>query len=157
MGHFRHIGITCAVVVALILPATAASATGPRPVRAATVAELQAEIGAAESSSASAALRALTAAEAAARARAEADAASARSAALAVQAAEAEEEAGVRRARLGAIASGLYRSAGDGPILAQLLTTADPDSLLGRLGVLERVGQASARSAHAARAAAGVA
>ncbi|QEW02662.1 hypothetical protein [Microbacterium lushaniae] len=153
-GHIRHIGLACAVVLTLVLPATAASAAVPRPVRAWAVGELQAQVGAAESASATASVRALAAAEAAARARAEADAASARASALAEQSAAAELEATVRRARLGAVASGLYRSAGDGPILAQLLTMSDPEALLGRLAVLERVGEASARSAHAARSAA---
>nr|WP_295784307.1 lytic transglycosylase domain-containing protein [uncultured Microbacterium sp.] len=59
--------------------------------------------------------------------------------------------------RAGASAARLYRAAARGPLVAQLLADADPDSLLERLGILDRVAQLSAREAGAARSTADVA
>jgi hypothetical protein len=141
--------------MAVVLAGSPTFAAPLQPARTATsVADLRAEIAAVETSAATAATRALEAASSAERARGKADAAAARAAALEAQTADAETELLRRREQFGTVAAGLYRSASDAPILARLLTTSDPDALLGRLSVLERVTEASARSAFAARSAA---
>ncbi|MGL1080440.1 hypothetical protein ACSTLI_23095, partial [Vibrio parahaemolyticus] len=101
--------------------------------------------------------RALDASAAAERARELAASTAARADALTAQSTAAESALAAASARAGASASRLYRSTADGPLVAQLLTTADPDSLLDRLGILDRMTTLTARTVGEARSAADVA
>lgn len=100
---------------------------------------LAAALDAAQERAATTSHAALAAASAATAARAAADAATARSAALGDALADAEERLAVARGRVGAFASRLARAQTDGPLIAQLLTSADADGLLGRLALLDKL------------------
>jgi hypothetical protein len=106
------------------------------------VARIDDELNAAQQRSATSATAALDAARVAEDARRRADDAAQRSAALEVQVVAAQTEAEAQRARTGALASSMYRLQSDGPLVARLLTAADPDDLLERLGLLESMGTA---------------
>jgi len=106
------------------------------------VARIDAELDAAQQRSAASATAALDAARIAEDARRRVDDAAQRSAALDAQATAAQAEAEAQRARTGALASSMYRLQSDGPLAARLLTAADPDDLLDRLGLLETMGTA---------------
>lgn len=120
------------------------------------VARIDAELDAAQERSAIAATAALEAARTAEDARRRADDAAQRSAALDAQVVAAQAEAESQRARTGALASSMYRLQSDGPLVARLLTAADPDDLLERLGLLDTVGTAWAGRAARAQGAANV-
>ncbi|MDY0830563.1 hypothetical protein SK224_15620 [Microbacterium sp. BG28] len=120
------------------------------------VARIEAELDAAQERSATAATAALDAARIAEDARRRADDAAQRSAALDEQVATAQAEAEAERARTGALASSMYRLQSDGPLAARLLSAADPDDLLDRLGLLDTVGAAWAGRAARAQGAANV-
>lgn len=109
---------------------------------AALVARIEAELDAAQERSAASATAALDAARVAEDARRRADDAAQRSAALDAQVDAARAETEAQRARTGALASSMYRLQSDGPLVARLLTAADPDDLLDRLGLLETMGTA---------------
>lgn len=106
------------------------------------VARIDAELDAAQQRSAASATAALEAARVADDARRRADDAAGRSAALEEQVAAAQADADAQRARTGVLASSMYRLQSDGPLVARLLTAADPDDLLDRLGLLETLGAA---------------
>jgi hypothetical protein len=106
---------------------------------AAVTAALEEALDEAEASAVTLSATALEKAATAESARAEAAAAAARAAELADRSAEAEAELAERRGQLGALASGLYRTQSDGALVARLLTSAEPDSLLRRLGLLDRL------------------
>jgi hypothetical protein len=154
IGHTRHIVTVpvLTVTIAALLAGTAvipASAT-TTGVRAAT-ADLEAALDAAEAAAATASTRVLEAEAAAEAARVAADEAEELFAAVEAAVAEAEEGLAVDGDRFGVAAAGMLRIAGDGPLLARLLTDADPDSLLARLSTLDRVTTLTARSVDAAR------
>lgn len=106
---------------------------------AAVTAALEEALDEAEASAITLSADALEKAAAAESARAEAEAAATRAAELADRSAEAEAELAERRGQLGALASGLYRTQSDGALVARLLTSAEPESLLRRLGLLDRL------------------
>jgi hypothetical protein len=118
--------------------------------------DVESQLTAVESRVAAASTRALNAEAVAAAARNAADAAAARAAALEGEAARGEAAATAHRARLATVAASLSRTSSRGPLVAQVLTSADPDDLLSRLGTLERVGRLSARLSGAAQASANV-
>jgi hypothetical protein len=146
IGHIRP-AAAATVVVGMLL----ASAL---PATAAPTADVESELAAVESRLADASTRALTAEAAAAAARNAADAAAARAATLDGAAAKVGAEAAAHRVRLGTVTATLSRTSSRGPLVAQLLTSADPDDLLSRLGTLERVGRLSARLSVVAQASA---
>lgn len=166
MAHSRHSRHTASAVIAVVLagvlgvPAPALAAAPSPAARAgvaaapADISAAQADIAAAEQAAADAATAALTASAAAAEARADAASAAATLAALELQSRAAEEAERAERRRFGMVAAEWYRTRSTAPLLAQLLTAAEPDDLLARLGVLEQVTGASARSAAAVREAA---
>lgn len=155
--HTVLTGVLLSAVLALspaaARPAHAASADDGDP----AVIEVQRALDAAETAAASASRRALDASAAAERARVQAEATAERAATLTAQSLTADAELAEASARAGASASRLYRTTVGGPLVAQLLTTADPDSLLQRLGILDRVTTVAARTAGRARSAADVA
>lgn len=106
---------------------------------AAMVTRLQGALDEAEARAASLSAAALAQAAAAAEARSLADAATSRAAALTAQSEKAQAELATRRGQLAGIASGLYRTRSDSTLLARLLTSAEPESLLRRLGLLDRL------------------
>ncbi|GAB3145577.1 hypothetical protein GCM10027058_02120 [Microbacterium neimengense] len=164
----RALAVAAAIVVLLAgaaAPARAADAPSwddvqkARNNQAATaelVARIDAELDAAQERSATAATAALDAARVAEDARRRADEAAGRSAALDAQVVAAQAEAEAQRAHTGALASSMYRLQSDGPLVARLLTAADPDDLLDRLGLLDTVGTAWAGRAARAQGAANV-
>ncbi len=82
---------------------------------------------------------ALTAATTAEQARTDADAAAVRADDLSAQSAAADATLADTRAQLGVLASGLYRTQSDGALLARLLTSAEPETLLSQLGLLDKL------------------
>ncbi len=121
------------------------------------VVEIRHQLDAAEAAASSASRRALDASAAAERARLLAESTAARAETLTTQSATADTTLTAASARAGASAARLYRSSTGGPLVAQLLTTADPDSLLDRLGILDRLTATTARTASEARSAADLA
>ncbi|MEV7693920.1 hypothetical protein AB0N73_11390 [Microbacterium sp. NPDC089189] len=113
---------------------------------------IDAALAAAESRSQAASQAALTAAAAAQAAREAADAAQSRASTLDAQLSEAAGRAARTRDEMGRFAAALYRTQSDGPLAARLLTAADPDDLLDRLGLLDVLGTAWAGRARAAQA-----
>ncbi|WP_058628333.1 lytic transglycosylase domain-containing protein [Microbacterium testaceum] len=168
MGLIRrtsHTLLACALIGAAItpMPAWAVSPSSARVLAAAAddsdpaVIEVKKELDAAEASAAEASRRALDASAEAERTRLLAQSTAERAAALAAQSSAADAAMASAHARAGASASRLYRTTGNGPLVAQLLTSADPDSLLDRLGILDRVTTLTTRDAGEARSAADVA
>lgn len=144
------------------LPAAATSlvdltASRPTAVDEGAVARVRQEVDAAEAEAAQASSRAVDASAAAERLRLEAEATAARAAELTARSTSADATETASAAAAGASAARLYRTVGGGPLVAQLLTNADPDSLLERLGILDRVSVITARTAGRARSAADVA
>ncbi len=115
------------------------------------------QLDAAEATAVQASRRALDASAAAERTRDLAASTAERAEALAVRSAAAAADLSDKTERAGSSAARLYRTIGGGPLFARLLTDADPDSLLERLGILDRVTSATARTAGQARGAADVA
>lgn len=176
MGLTRRSGHTllaCVLLAALATPTPAWSraqgALDTVPARSAAaptavpydanpaVAEVQRALDAAEDSATSASRRALDASASAERARVLSEQTRARAEALTAQSAAADAELVSTSARVGASAAVLYRSTTGGPLVARVLASADPDSLLLRLDLLERITEASAREAGEARSSADVA
>ncbi|MDF2044763.1 hypothetical protein [Microbacterium sp. Kw_RZR3] len=168
MGLIRrtsHTLLACALIGAAItpVPAWAVPPSSARVLAAAAddsdpaVIEVKKELDAAEASAAEASRRALDASAEAERTRLLAQSTAERAAALAAQSSAADAAMATAHARAGASASRLYRTTGNGPLVAQLLTSADPDSLLDRLGILDRVTTLTTRDAGEARSAADVA
>jgi hypothetical protein len=102
-------------------------------------ATLQHALDEAEATAASLSATALEKAADAQDARTAADAAAARAADLDSRSAAAQAEVAELHSQLGRVASGLYRTQSDGALLARLLTSAEPESLLQRLGLLDRL------------------
>lgn len=147
--------LAVAVIVAVMLAGAAAPARADTPTwddvqnarndqaaAAALVARIDAELDAAQQRSATSATAALDAARVAEDARRRADDAAGRAAALDEQVAAAQADVDAQRTRTAALASSMYRLQSDGPLVARLLTSADPDDLLDRLGLLETLGTA---------------
>ncbi len=105
----------------------------------ALVTRIESALAAAQSRSLETSQAALTAASAATAARADADAATARADEIEAASAAATQSLDAARGGLGGFASRLYRAQTDGPLVARLLTATDPDSLLERLGLLEKL------------------
>lgn len=142
--HSSHSALVVVLVIGMLLTATT-------PASGATVAEIEAELAAVEASAARASDDALVAEAAAQTARAAAEAASARATALDDQVGAAEAAASAYDARLVAVAVSLSRASAGGPLLARVLTSADPESLLSGLSTAERTGRLSAQLARSAR------
>jgi len=167
MGLIRrtsHTLLACVLAGAALVPAPASAAvlsTGSAsPLTAvdeSAVARVQAELDAAEAVAVSASRRALDASATAEQTRLLAETTAARAAALSAESASADAAETSSATAAGASAARLYRTVGGGPLVAQLLTDADPDSLLERLGILDRVSEVAARTAGRARSAADVA
>lgn len=155
--------LACALAcgAAIAAPATVATATPSRLVAAedgdAAVREIQSQLDAAEAAASAASRDALDASATAERTRLLAESTAERAEALTAQSIAADAAGAAASARAGASASRLYRTTAGGPLVAQLLTTADPESLLPRLGILDRVTTVTARTAGEARSAADVA
>lgn len=168
MGLIRRISHTllaCVLIGAAIAPSPAWAAV-PSSVRVLAAAaddndpaviEVKKQLDAAEASAGAASRRALDASAEAERTRLLAESTAARAEALATQSSAADAALASAHARAGASAARLYRTTGNGPLVAQLLTSADPDSLLERLGLLDRVATLTTRDAGEARSAADVA
>lgn len=168
MGLIRrtsHTLLACALIGAAIAPspAWAAPSSSVRVLTAAAddndpaVIEIKKELDAAEASAAAASRRALDASAEAERTRLLAASTAARAESLTAQSSAADAVLASAHARAGASAARLYRATGNGPLVAQLLTSADPDSLLQRLGILDRVATVTTRDAGEARSAADIA
>jgi len=168
MGLIRrtsHTLLACVLIGAAVAPSPVWATTSPS-VRVLTataddndpaVIEVKKELDAAEASAAAASRRALDASAEAERTRLLAASTAARAEALTAQSSAADAALASAHARAGASAARLYRTTGNGPLVAQLLTSADPDSLLERLGILDRVATLTTRDAGEARSAADVA
>jgi len=165
MRRTSHTLLACVLMGAAIAPAPASAAT-PAPTRVLAAAAddddpaviaVKAALDAAEASAAAASRRALDASAEAERTRQQAEQTAARAATLAEQSSAADAAMAATQARAGASAARLYRTTGNGPLVTQLLTTADPDSLLQRLGILDRVTTMTTQAAGDARSAANVA
>ncbi|TLF28506.1 hypothetical protein FE256_14280, partial [Microbacterium sp. 5K110] len=159
----RHTLLACALMsaVLVITPVTGAVAA-PVHVAAAgdddpAVREVQQALDAAETAASAASRRALDASAAAERARQTAELTAARADALTAQSDAADAARTEAITRAGASVARLYRTTSGGPLVAQLLTAADPDSLLERLGILDRVTTVTVRTAGEARSTADVA
>ncbi|GEB44650.1 hypothetical protein MTE01_05950 [Microbacterium testaceum] len=164
MGLIRrmsHTLLACVVAGAALVPSPASAdvRTGGAlaVVDDSAVAQVKQELDAAEADAAAASHRALDASAVAEQTRLQAERTAARAAELTVQSAAADAAETSSAAAAGASAARLYRTVGGGPLVAQLLTDADPDSLLERLGILDRVSEITARTAGRARSAADVA
>lgn len=153
--------LVCVAVIAIGAPASAlpaAALTGPSAVRAtddppswsdvqnaqqneadtqALIARIDAALQAAQTQSATLSQAALTAAATATKTRAEADAATARAEQLRAQSADADARLADARRVLGTLVSTLQRTESDGPLLARLLTSAEPETLLSKLALLD--------------------
>jgi hypothetical protein len=153
------VAVAVLLAAALLLPDTAARAESPtwaevesaredQAAAQALVARIEAELQQAQERSAATAGAALAAQSLAETARAEAEAATSRATALQTQADAALADFEQRRDELALVASALYRMQGGGPLVAQVLTSADPDALLDRLSLLDVLGSSwSARAA----------
>lgn len=150
--HRRHTVVASAVLGAVVMGMLVGEAApGAASTPPASAAELEAALAAAEGTAAAASTRALQAQATAELARAAADAARARSAGLSALGAEADVALAAHTTQLGAAAAGWYRATSEAPLLAQVLTSADPETLLSRLSTMERVASVSALLAGAAR------
>jgi len=168
MGLIRRTGHTllaCVLIGAAIAPSPAWATSSASPLVLSTAAddddpavlEVKRALEAAETSAAEASRRALDASAEAERTRLQAESVSARAAALAAESSAADATMALTQARAGASAARLYRTTTNGPLMAQLLASADPDSLLQRLGILDRVATTTTRAAGDARTAADIA
>ncbi len=164
MGLIRrmsHTLLACVVVGAALVPSPASAGVRTGHALAvvddSAVAQVKQELDAAEADAAAASHRALDASAVAEQTRLQAERTAARAAELTAQSASADAAETSSAAAAGASAARLYRTVGSGPLVAQLLTDADPDSLLERLGILDRVSEVTARTAGRARSAADVA
>ncbi|MFT4212461.1 MAG: hypothetical protein QM626_11395, partial [Microbacterium sp.] len=140
-----------AAIVVLAVPADPASAEdypswsdvqNAQQDEAATQAMIQtldAALDDAQSQAASLSDAALTATQTAQQAQTDADDAAARADDLTAQSEAADAALATVRAQLGTIASGLYRTQSDGALMARLLTSAEPETLLAQLGLLDRL------------------
>ena len=144
--RIRHTLLACVVVGAALAPVPAAAtplSTGSAHPLAAVdqnaVDRVKQELDAAESTAAQASRRALEASAVAERTRLQAETTAQRAAELEAQSAAADAAETSTTAAAGLSAARLYRTVGEGPLVAQVLTDADPDSLLERLGILDRV------------------
>ncbi len=142
--HTSHSALVVALVIGMLL-------TAPSPARGATVDEIEAELTAVEEAAASASDDALVAEAAAQDARGAAETAAARVAALDTQVDAREAEATAHAARVVAAVVAISRATADSPLLARVLTSADPESLLSGLSTAERTGRLSAQLARSAR------
>lgn len=152
--HTRHTLAFAAACALLCAPAASAPASAAAEDEVATV---RAAMSATEQRAASASTRALEAARVAEAARAEAGAAATRARDLRAAAEEDEQRVVERSERTAAVATRWWRLNADGSLAARLLTDTDPDALLTRLALLDRVGSSTARSLATARASADVA
>ena len=148
MRPFRHMSISALAV----LVSTGMLLTAATPAVGADTSRIDAALAAVEASAAAASSAALGADAAAQSARTAADDAQARAGALGRQMVDAEAESAAHRTRLAATATTLSRTVSNGPLVAQLLTSADPESLLSRLGTAERTGRLSAQLVRSAQA-----
>lgn len=148
MRHTVVLGVLA--TVGILVPAT------PSAIAADATTEIEAALTAAEATAAGASVRALEAVEAATRTRGEADAAASRAVDLQQRADAAEAELGAAADLAGAVAATRYRDTG-GALIARLLTSAEPETLLARLALLERIGVASTRAMDSAQEAAALA
>ncbi|MDQ1129111.1 hypothetical protein [Microbacterium sp. SORGH_AS_0888] len=140
-----------ALALALLAPASPAAADdypswtdvqNARSNQAATqalVTRIESALDQAQAQSATLSATALQKAAVAEQARAAADDATARATALDTQSAAADAELARTHAQLGAIAAGLYRTRADSALIARLLTSAEPATLLTRLGLMDRL------------------
>ncbi|MEN2737898.1 hypothetical protein ABCS02_08915 [Microbacterium sp. X-17] len=137
-----------ALSIATPLPAAAtdyptwSDVQGARNDQAATQAlvdRLNAALDDAQARSAALSDTALTAAATATQARVDADAATTRAQQLGAESAAADARLATAKETLGALASGRYREESSTPLLARLLTDADPSTILDRLGLLDRL------------------
>lgn len=160
--------VACLVTAAAVLtPAAQAedypswddvlAARGDEQATAAQVARIEESLTRAQETSAAASTAALESAAEAALARGAADAAAERADALGAQARDARADLAQAQDELGLLAVGMYRTESAAPLTVRLLTTADPDDLLERLGALERVQGTWAAIARGSRTAAEVA
>ncbi|WP_295839551.1 hypothetical protein [uncultured Microbacterium sp.] len=162
MGLIRrssHTLLACVLLGTALAPFPASAVTLPAAaaVDDGAVARVTQELDAAEATAAQASRRALDASAAAERTRLLAESTASRAADLTTRSDAADTAMESATAAAGLSAARLYRTVGGGPLVAQLLTDADPDSLLQRLGILDRVSAAAARTAGTARSAADVA
>ncbi|RKT33794.1 hypothetical protein DEU34_2399 [Microbacterium sp. AG1240] len=142
--HTSHSALVVALVIGMLL-------TAPSPASGVTIAEIEAELTAVEEAAASASDNALVAEAAAQDARGAAETAAARVAALDAQVAATQVEATAHTARVVAAAVAISRATTDSPLLARVLTAADPETLLAGLSTAERTGRLSAQLARSAR------
>lgn len=150
--HIRHAVAACALVTVL-----AAAGTAPAVAATDDAATIEAAIDAAEARAADAGARALDAAVTADTARAAAEKSAAVADALDARRRAAEEVRSRSSALAGAVASAMARDRADGSPLMRLLADADPDSLLDRLALSDRIAAVAQRTGGAARVDAAVA
>jgi hypothetical protein len=166
--HRNHTFLVCVVTAALLAAVTVpvvdtasastrTPAAPPAPTAATTAAELEAALDAAEARAAQASTRALDAQRRAELARAEADEAATRAGILEEQRSTADAQSVASAERAATVAAALYRDSSDGPLLARLLTSAEPETLLARLELWDRLGAVAARANGSAREASAVA
>ncbi len=155
-GVLLTLGITLGALLTGTPPAQAADTPSWADVESAradqtqahsVAARIEAALADAEKTAAAASRSALEASAAATSARAAAEAAATRAAQLEAGATAAEERLDQARHELGGFASRLYRTQTDGPLAARLLTSAEPESLLARLGLLDKLTDTWARTA----------
>ncbi|WP_375384930.1 hypothetical protein [uncultured Microbacterium sp.] len=160
--HMRHIargaGMAAAVIVVVALVtcpsvfaddsptapayptwADVATAMESEEAKAAEVATVEAALQTAQADAAAKSQAALDAASVADQARRALDAATVTEQSLAAQAAQAGTTSADAETTLARLAATRYRNESGGPLTLRLLTTTDPDGLLDRLGLLERV------------------
>ncbi|WP_308288651.1 hypothetical protein [Microbacterium resistens] len=128
------------------------SARGDEQATQAQITRIETALSAAQSQAATTSRTALDAATAAKTARAEADAAAQRAELLAAQSEDAARALDETRSASGALAAGRYRAESAAPTAVRLFTAADPDELLTRLGVLDRLDETWATLARRSQA-----
>lgn len=143
--------------VAALLVAGGMLLTSAAPAARASTTDIESALAAVEASAAAASAEALAAETAARDARHAADTAAARASALGALVVTAESDSAVHSARFAATAARLSRTTSRGPLLAQVLTTADPATLLARLGTLDRARRLSSQLFQSASASANIA
>ncbi|WP_191905640.1 coiled-coil domain-containing protein [Microbacterium caowuchunii] len=155
-GVLLTLGITLGALLTGAPPAQAAdtpswadveSAQADQTQARSVATRIEAALADAEKTAAAASRSALEASANATSARAAAEAAATRAAELEAGATVAEERLDQARHELGGFASRLYRTHTDGPLVARLLTSAEPESLLARLGLLDKLTGTWARTA----------
>jgi hypothetical protein len=141
-------GVLLAVPLAVAAPAYAddypswqdvQNAQGNEQATQDQITRIDAALAGAQQKAAEASTAAMKAAQAAHSARADADAAARRADELGVQAASAEQAVQQAHEQVGAIVAGRARTETASPLTVRLFTSADPDQLLMRLGVLQQL------------------